>query len=361
MSDDDDERSESEEIEENADFCSDDSEKSEKSESEEEEQRPAKKTPKRKKGTKQFERVLESARKCQQKSKFVPHREDDSLVDVATKKKPETKRRKLAATECPLASSIGVECLDQRINNSKATEFVVERTFLLKHTRYLPFGTTAYYQNSAEFYSKPRDLCCLHCTESFSGLPLPVPFRYSADASGKEFVFWVQGQCCTPSCLVAHAPERRPLVRLMLKKIYNIPMNKDIVAAPDRRALAKFGGMLSIEQFRATGSSGINTCINMPPFLPVSAGIVEIERTETVVKESGGAELARRRIRGRAAFSNFAPFQSAVVKTQKARFATAPTIDEQIRQTDEMMRLQIGDDNYRKRKNATILSFLKSK
>jgi hypothetical protein len=328
---------------------------------------------KRKKETKSFERVLESAKKLQQKRKFVPREIKDAKAasdgdedlnggkdQSKGKQKPAAKKQKITENVNPLASAIGLENLDQRIKNSQATEFTVERTFFLKHTRYLPFGTTAYYQNAADFYSKPCDLCCLHCTEKFSTLPLPVPYRYTVDASDRDdFLFWVHGQCCTPSCLMAHAPEKKPLISLMLKKIYNLPITKNVVPAPDKRALAKFGGMLSIEQFRATGASGITTHLNMPPFLPISAGIVEIEKTETVVRESGGAELARRRVRGRATFSNFAPFQSAVVKTQKARFATAPTIDEQIRQSDEMMRLQIGDELYKKRKNATILSFLK--
>jgi hypothetical protein len=130
------------------------------------------------------------------------------------------------------------------------------------------------------------DLCCWHCTEPFHTRPLGLPLKYVPDfflstfRSDKEDAqpsvyktdvytkeckedvymrdyFETEGIFCSFPCMIAYGTARsskieyknwRGLVPRLHKKIYE----KELVwrCAPDPRLLKKFGGHLSIEDFR---------------------------------------------------------------------------------------------------------------
>lgn len=263
-----------------------------------------------------------------------------------------------------------VHTLEHRILNSKKQEFKIERTLFLKRTRYVPFGTSDFYRSTVEFYSRPTDLCCQWCTEPFDALPIPLPVRYRENALNREdFVFYVTGQFCTPSCMLAKLRSNGRVLaigRLLLKKLYGLGISVEIPCAPSPLSLRKFGGMYTIEEFRATGGSGITSCVIEPPLIPMSVGITEIEKTETVVTEIGGKELARRRVSvrgGGIGGINMAPFSNPSRKRlQQGKFSTAPTIEEQIDASDRRLRLQLQDDaRGSRKKRASIMTFMKLK
>lgn len=261
--------------------------------------------------------------------------------------------------------------LEHRIINSKKQEFKIERTLFLKRTRYIPFGSEDFYRKTVKFYSEPTDLCCQWCTEPFQTLPIPIPVRHRQNPQNRDdFLFHVTGQFCSPSCMLAKMKAQGRVLamgRLLLKKLYGLDIKLDIPCAPDPLSLKKFGGMYTIDQFRATGGSGITSLVIKPPLIPVSIGITEIEKTETVVTEIGGKELARRRISvrggGMAGTNAMTPFSNPSKKRmQKGKFSTAPTIEEQIDASDRKLRLQMNDEakNSRK-KRANIMNFMKLK
>lgn len=138
------------------------------------------------------------------------------------------------------------------------------------------------------------DICCWHCTESFKSRPLgfpiayvpsfyasvfksdkddaqPVVYRHNIYQPRKEEMkaevykrdyFETEGIFCSFPCMIAYGSQRknqieyaasRGLIYRLHKKLYN----KDLVwrCAPDVRLLKKFGGHLSIEDFRSEEAS----------------------------------------------------------------------------------------------------------
>jgi hypothetical protein len=149
---------------------------------------------------------------------------------------------------------------------------------------------------------------------------------------------------------------------MMMRRVYGVPMTAELQAAPDPRCLRKFGGIYSVEQFRATAAAGVRTAVVCLPFLPFSAGITEIESIDITISEVGGAELARRRVRGGANAAGLAnPISNPLpVNTQRGKFATAPTIREQIEASDRRLRLQMAVIPA-ERKKKTLLDFMVKK
>ena len=177
----------------------------------------------------------------------------------------------------------------------------------IKKTRFVSCNTK---ETTTDFYSNPCSLCCLWCTEPFANPPFPLPRRVSPIKSGviaftrcdaimlsdqHEVSFHVTGQYCSPSCVLAAADEctrlnnsksLKPLVFFMFRKVYNIPSLTNIVQAPDRRMLVKYGGIMSIEAFRATGAIGIQTTTIEMPLVPFYAGVEEVEKIKFCVRET---------------------------------------------------------------------------
>lgn len=168
----------------------------------------------------------------------------------------------------------------------KREEAYVRKGVVVRSNRFIPVSA-AY---SDDFYEHPTDRACLWCTEGFETLPVPLPVRYCANTD----VYMVTGQYCSPSCALAavestgtvyHRDNIRPIVHSMFRRMYGLRGSLEIIAAPPREALAKFGGRMSVEQFRATGGLGILTRLVTPPMYPFSAGVEEVERVKTVVVE----------------------------------------------------------------------------
>lgn len=374
----------------------DDSDFGEESECEEEEVKEVKeaKAPKQKRSRKQtrpplFEKTLKAAktvsdlqRRDEQACRLTFKRrkiEDEQLLlrirqdqeDRERERRPQTRHLPQVLNE-PVGFKETKEdayTLEHRIKNSEKSEFKIDRTLFLKRTRYVPFGTDKFYKKPDEFYSSPTDLCCLWCTETFEGLPIPLPLRLHENPIDKnDYAFHVTGQFCSPSCMLAQMKRSGPVVlgRVLLKRLYGIGMRVEIPFAPDPRSLRKFGGLYSIEEFRGTGGSGIHTHLVLPPLIPVTIGITEIEKTITVVTEVGGKELACRRVAlrgGGIGGGTFAPFSNPNKKhLQRGKFCTAPTIEEQISASDRKLRLQMQDSaTSKKKKRPNIMSFMKLK
>jgi hypothetical protein len=296
-----------------------------------------------------------------------PATSDDLLpfTDTTTEAPAMKKYRRLPSTLDQLTSPIGFTdsgVFSKRIEESRSKKFTVKRTFYLSHTRYIPFGNTSFYKDPAEFYSQPTSLCCQWCTEQFSNPPFPMPTKYTENIVAKTFFFTVTGQFCSPSCMLSRLFQVKgsyALGRLLLKRMYSVPISKDIQPAPHPHSLKKFGGLYSIDEFRATGMNGITTVLHEVPFLPLAAGLVEVDNVHIEVLEDGGKELVRKRVRGRAYFgNNMIPLNSATIHVQKGRFAHAPTIEDQIAQSDSKYRLQ---QTAAAKKTGNILDFMKIK
>ena len=127
------------------------------------------------------------------------------------------------------------------------------------------------------------NISCWWCTEQFNTLPCFIPARYSDD---KYYVF---GCFCTYSCAKAYnssmdehrTPIRTALINKLCAAIFG---NTDpIPLAPPREMLQKFGGPLTIHDFR----NGSLLCkkefkSTIPPIIPL------VQTYDELNKDSGG-------------------------------------------------------------------------
>lgn len=212
---------------------------------------------------------------------------------------PDDSRLPPSVTKCmPQPPSIGWKpsiraVMNDRLErNGSAGTVVIKRDVQYRVQRYFPTQHGARMEDAIDFYSTPTDLACLWCTEPFETPPIPKAERFRTCAG----VYWfeVSGQYCSPSCALASCgPKERPVMHHLIRVVYGVKSRVDecikpviVSAAPPREALRKFGGQYTIEEFRATGAVSIEASITSLPFLPVNAGIEEVERVDTVFAEA---------------------------------------------------------------------------
>jgi hypothetical protein len=191
-----------------------------------------------------------------------------------------------------------------------------------------------------DFYCRPMPAgrVCLWCTEGFEGCPIPVAHAYREASRGmgamtKRFYFqgnslrkvhnyadilqadrerfeqdeelenaglapavpwswWfeVSGAYCSPNCALAGAKATShrtfSMTLFMLKRVYGVrspdPTNPCLPScAPPRELLAKYGGHMTIDQFRsltANTQTDVNYTLVSAPFLPRHQGVLEVEK-----------------------------------------------------------------------------------
>lgn len=127
------------------------------------------------------------------------------------------------------------------------------------------------------------NLACWWCTEQFSNLPYVIPEKYHNNK------YYVYGCFCSYNCVVAYNInindykiwDRYCLIKKMYHKqlhTHNKPINalNNISMAPPRESLKKFGGPLSIEEFRNIDEDSKRSIrIIYPPMVPITP-LVEI-------------------------------------------------------------------------------------
>jgi len=131
------------------------------------------------------------------------------------------------------------------------------------------------------------NICCWHCCHNFTNSPVGIPQKYENDK------FYVKGIFCSFNCALTYnynstdiesmIQERESLLHLMYKK--NAQLTNDnnldeLIYAPVKETLKKFGGMLTIEEFRKNRKI-IN--IIYPPMISI---IPQLEENEFFKEKS---------------------------------------------------------------------------
>jgi len=131
-----------------------------------------------------------------------------------------------------------------------------------------PLLTHVVHRSSAVSWTERTDIHCWHCCAPFEGTPIPIPS--AKDARTGKYV--VHGVFCSFSCAKGYISEQSPFDMgrklMLLKEVAMLVFGKDvsdIVAAPPRLCLDRFGGNLSLSEFR---SAEVQHLIETPPFLP---------------------------------------------------------------------------------------------
>lgn len=109
------------------------------------------------------------------------------------------------------------------------------------------------------------DMCCWHCTETFEGQPVGIPIECRNDG-----VILCEGNFCSYGCALAHIFHSRAshreynakqLLCQVARELHGITA---VMPAPPTLLLSKFGGPLSIEEFRNTTEH--HSVVPNPPF-----------------------------------------------------------------------------------------------
>lgn len=233
-----------------------------------------------------------------------------------------------------------------------------------RRTRFVPLNPS----RDPSFYLKPakKSVCCLWCTEPIEGLPIPYPVKF-ATRSCDSFI--VRDQYCSIGCALAAINERKEsksIFRAMLRRVYGVGTRvpgtrqiRQLTPAPPRQALVKFGGYLTPDAFRAHSFMGVETSTATPPFVPLSSGIVEIEKVETSIEEKlddGAIEAFQ--VTSMAMFARPTPIENANPRQfQKGTYARLPTVEEQLEASNRRLRLQQNSINPEKPKMRTLRDF----
>jgi hypothetical protein len=125
-------------------------------------------------------------------------------------------------------------------------------------------------------YTEKTNICCWWCTEKFDTIPIGLPIRYTNNT------FSVLGVFCSFNCAAAwNAKESKYamwdryslLHKLQFKMTDN---NNQISIAPNKETLKKFGGCLTIEQFRNKNKDKLKEySIIIPPIISIIPFIEE--------------------------------------------------------------------------------------
>lgn len=133
-------------------------------------------------------------------------------------------------------------------------------------------------------WSQPNDLDCWHCCHPFDTPPVPLPHEYDA----RHNTLSVYGNFCSFACAKAYQNEYHTfdagrkllLLHQMARAHYGQDLGS-VVAAPPRIALARFGGCMSIEEFRKAATQ---VRVHAPPFVPHTHVIEKAQDESTNVR-----------------------------------------------------------------------------
>jgi hypothetical protein len=128
-----------------------------------------------------------------------------------------------------------------------------------KHTQELPNET---------------DLACFWCCDSFKGRPCVIPLKVV------DTTWHVYGNFCTPQCCMAYLlseiidTHTRWERIALLNCLYKDSVNGRIYPAPNRECLQRFGGPISIDDFRSIcESQRIRVDVHLPPMVSILASM----------------------------------------------------------------------------------------
>ena len=118
---------------------------------------------------------------------------------------------------------------------------------------YGPTTLLVQFANSAHTHDLPSEtnLACFWCCDTFSGKPCVIPTRIV------DKIWNVYGNFCTPQCCMAYLLSEILDTHIrweriaLLHRLYGAQTNGRIYPAPSRESLQRFGGPISIEDFRS--------------------------------------------------------------------------------------------------------------
>jgi hypothetical protein len=166
---------------------------------------------------------------------------------------------------------------DETITEQKSN-FCKQETTIVKQMRkeYGPTSLLVQFSNTRHTHELPdhTDLACFWCCDNFPGRPCVIPIRVI------DSIWNVYGNFCTPQCCMAYLlselmdTHTRWERIALLNRLYSAQTNGRIYPAPNRECLARFGGPITIEDFRSIcESQNMRVDVHMPPMVSILASM----------------------------------------------------------------------------------------
>jgi hypothetical protein len=156
---------------------------------------------------------------------------------------------------------------------------------------YGPTTLLVQFANTVHTHELPAEtnLACFWCCETFSGKPCIIPTRVV------DTIWNVYGNFCTPQCCMAYLLSELLDTHIrweriaLLHRLYGSQTNGRIYPAPGRESLQRFGGPISIEDFRSIcESQRIRVDVQYPPMVSILASMdtKPIDFYETAIRSN---------------------------------------------------------------------------
>ena len=172
--------------------------------------------------------------------------------------------------------------------NNELKKFITDITpMYFTEVKVYPCDLNLFDTNQNKFIPKKTNICCWWCTYQFDNLPTYLPEKFS------ENNFYVSGCFCSFNCAGAYNLsladnkiwDRYSLLKLLYFMIYKDKINSigdiDINIAGPKELLEKYGGSMSIEEYRKNCKIlGKEYHKFLPPFMPVYSGFEEITNSK---------------------------------------------------------------------------------
>lgn len=176
------------------------------------------------------------------------------------------------------------------------SSFSDNNTSAIKENKYFPMNVNFIDNTSGKtIVSEKTDVACWWCTCGFDTAPCFIPERYDND---KYYVF---GCFCTFNCAVSYnlnmgdykIYDRYSLIKKLYQCIFST--DDDIIMAPSKEVLDKYGGPLTINEFR----KNFKLCnkeykMLMPPMVPIIPFVEERNRERTIINKNDTNKYERK-------------------------------------------------------------------
>lgn len=169
---------------------------------------------------------------------------------------------------------------------AKKKEFSTSLDILYKTTCFIPFSKVVTSRETTQkFYSEITKNRCFWCSNNCDCIPLPCALKFHQ----YNMVFEVYGSFCTLNCLMAYALKigKGPVNRLMLNKVYNIPISKAIKRALNPYLQQSFGGHLTRDAYMdKSRDTKISHFVFELPLIPYQGGLEEVIYTKLKIGDN---------------------------------------------------------------------------
>jgi hypothetical protein len=152
----------------------------------------------------------------------------------------------------------------------------IQSTVTHQRKEYGPTTLLVQFESTKHSHELPSEtnLACFWCCDAFKGRPCIIPTKIV------ETVWHVYGNFCTPQCAMAYLlselldTHTRWERIALLNRLYSMNTNGRIYPAPSRECLQRFGGPVSLDDFRTIcESQRIRVDIHQPPMVSILASM----------------------------------------------------------------------------------------